>query len=69
MLGISSATIGVLLTNPLNRAVNAEVVKRKDLSELPNLLSRRSIRICFLSTPVKAMSAITVSSEGLTAAL
>jgi len=69
MFGISSATIGVLLTKPLNRAVNAEVEKRKDLSELPNLLSRRSIRICFLSTPVKAIRAITVSSEGLTAAL
>ena len=69
MFGISSATIGVLFTKPLSRAVNAEVDKRKDRSELPNLLSSRSIRICFLRTPVKAMSAITVRSEGLTAAL
>ena len=67
MLGISSATIGVLLTKPLSSAVKAEVEKRKDRSELPNLLSSRSILIC-LSTPVKAISAITVSSEGLTAA-
>jgi hypothetical protein len=69
MFGIRSATIGVLLTKPLSRAVKAEVEKRKDRSELPNLLSSRSIRICFLRTPVKAISAITVSSEGLTAAL
>ena len=69
MLGIRSATIGVLLTKPLSSAVKAEVDKRKDRSEVPNLLSSRSIRICFLSTPVKAISAITVSSEGLTAAL
>ena len=69
MLGISSATIGVLLTKPLSSAVNAEVEKRKERLELPNRLSSRSILICFLSTPVKAISAITVSSEGLTAAL
>jgi len=69
MLGIRSATIGVLFTKPLSRAVKAEVEKRKDCSEFPNLLSSRSIRICFLSTPVKAIRAITVSSEGLTAAL
>ena len=67
--GIKSATIGVLLTIALNKAVNVETDSRKLLLPLPRLFKARSIRTCFLRTFVNAIKAITVSKDGLTAAL
>ena len=67
--GIKSATIGVLLTIALNKAVNVETESRKSLFPFPSLFNAISIRTCFFRTLVNEIRAITVSKDGLTAAL
>jgi len=65
--GMRSATTGVLLMNPLSVAVMSELLMRR-----PRELSPRSSMIrwkgsVFFKTSVRAISAITVRMEGLTA--
>ena len=66
--GMSSATTGVLLMNPLKTAVIRELLIRIDLLEFPSRSMMRWKGSVFLRMPVRAMRAITVRMEGLTAA-
>ena len=66
--GMSTATTGVLLMNPLNAAVKRELLIRIDRLEFPRMSMMRWKGSVFFKMPVRAMSAITVSIEGLTAA-
>ena len=66
--GMSRATTGVLLMNPLKAAVMMELLIRIDRLEFPRMSMMRWKGSVFLRMPVRAMSAITVSIEGLTAA-
>ena len=66
--GMSRATTGVLLMNPLKAAVMRELLIRIDRLEFPRMSMMRWKGSVFFKMPVRAMSAITVSIEGLTAA-
>ena len=66
--GMSSATTGVLLMNPLRVAVISERLIRIDLLEFPRISIMRWKGSVFLRMPVRAMRAITVRIEGFTAA-
>jgi len=65
--GISRATTGVLLMNPLNAAVMRELLIRIDLLELPSRSTMRWKGSVFLRMPVRAMRDITVRMDGFTA--
>ena len=67
--GMSRATTGVLLMNPLRAAVMSELLIRIDLLEFPSRSTMRWKGSVFLRMPVRAMRAITVRMEGLTAAV
>ena len=67
--GMSRATIGVLLMNPLKAAVMRELLIRIDRLEFPRMSMIRWKGSVFLRMPVRAMRAITVRMEGLTAAV
>ena len=66
--GMSRATTGVLLMNPLKAAVMMELLIRIDRLEFPSRSMIRWKGSVFLRMPVRAMRAITVRMEGLTAA-
>ena len=66
--GMSSATTGVLLMKPLRVAVMSELLIRIDRLEFPRMSMMRWKGSVFLRMPVRAMRAITVRMEGLTAA-
>jgi len=66
--GMSRATTGVLLMNPLKAAVMKELLIRIDRLEFPSRSMIRWKGSVFLRIPVRAMRAITVRMEGLTAA-
>ena len=66
--GMSSATTGVLLVNPLKAAVMRELLIRIDLLEFPSRSTMRWKGSVFFRMPVRAMRAITVRIEGFTAA-
>ena len=65
--GMSRATTGVLLMNPLSVAVIKELLMRTPLELLPRSSMIRWKGSVFFSTPVKAIRAITVRMEGFTA--
>ena len=65
--GMSRATTGVLLMNPLRVAVMRELLIRIDRLEFPSRSMIRWKGSVFLRMPVRAMRAITVRMEGLTA--
>ena len=67
--GISNATTGVLLMNPLSVAVISELLIRIDLLEFPRISIMRWKGSVFLRMPVRAIRAITVRMEVLTAAV
>ena len=66
--GMSRATTGVLLMNPLRVAVMSELLIRIDLLEFPRISNMRWKGSVFFKMPVMAMRAITVRMAGLTAA-
>jgi len=66
--GISRATTGVLLMNPLKAAVMRELLIRIDRLEFPRMSMMRWKGSIFFRMPVRAMRAITVRIEGFTAA-
>ncbi len=65
--GISSATTGVLLMNPLSVAVIRELLIRTPLELFPRRSIIRWKGSVFFRTPVRAIRAITVRMDGLTA--
>ena len=65
--GMSSATTGVLLMNPLSVAVISELLMRTPLEPFPRRSMIRWKGSVFFRTPVRAISAITVRIEGFTA--
>jgi len=66
--GMSRATTGVLLMNPLRVAVMRELLIRIDRLEVPRISMMLWKGSVFLRMLVSAMRAITVRMEGLTAA-
>ena len=66
--GMSRDTTGVLLMNPLRVAVISELLISTPLELFPRRSMIRWKGSVFLRIHVRAMRAITVSSEGLTAA-
>ena len=66
--GMSRATTGVLLMNPLKAAVMRELLIRIDRLEFPRMSMMRWKGSVFFRMPVRAMRAITVRIEGFTAA-
>jgi len=66
--GMSTATTGVLLMNPLKAAVMRELLIRIDRLEFPSRSIMRWKGSVFFRIPVRAIRAITVRMEGLTAA-
>ena len=65
--GMSKATTGVLLMNPLSVAVMSELLMRTPRELFPSISMIRWKGSVFFRTPVRAISAITVRMEGLTA--
>ena len=65
--GMSKATTGVLLMNPLRVAVMSELLMRTPRELFPRRSMIRWKGSVFFRTPVNAMSAITVRMDGLTA--
>ena len=65
--GMSSATTGVLLMNPLSVAVMSELLMRTPLELFPRRSMIRWKGSVFFRTPVRAIRAITVRMDGLTA--
>ena len=65
--GMSRATTGVLLMNPLRVAVMSELLIRTPRELFPKRSMIRWKGSVFFRTPVSAIRAITVRMEGLTA--
>ena len=65
--GMSSATTGVLLMNPLSVAVISELLIRTPFELFPRRSMIRWKGSVFFRTPVRAIRAITVRMEGFTA--
>ena len=65
--GMSRATTGVLLMNPLSVAVMSELLIRTLFELFPRRSMIRWKGSVFLRTPVRAIRAITVRMDGLTA--
>jgi len=65
--GMSNATTGVLLMNPLSVAVMSELLIRTPRELFPRRSMIRWKGSVFFRTPVRAIRAITVRMEGFTA--
>ena len=65
--GMSSATTGVLLMNPLRVAVMTELLIRTPRELFPRRSTIRWKGSVFFRTPVSAIKPITVRMDGLTA--